>query len=271
MKTITTLQFSFALLMLSLLPLTSISQELEVSPGTLMFKTNSGSSQTQQIFIRNKATTEQSFIFNLADWLTDENGDTKYFQPGTTRRSCADWITVSPSLVTLQPNESVRVNVTMLVPNDDQSTKWAVLFVESAVEKTGAEAIDKDVQMGLQVAVRIAVPIYQSPESNTLYKGNIEGLKETIDSIGNRTYQTQVINVGDKILNCKVYFTISNMETAEETTSAANEFSLLPESNKYIEYTTPQPLMPGKYSVAAILDYGFNEELSGIQLDIDVK
>jgi len=28
----------------------------------------------------------------------------------------------------------------------------AVLFVESAVEKTGAEAIDKDVQMGLQVA-----------------------------------------------------------------------------------------------------------------------
>ena len=173
--------------------------------------------------------------------------------------------------MTLQPNESVRVNVTMLVPNDNPSTKWAILFVESAVEKTGAKAIDKDVQMGLQVAVRIAVPIYQSPTSNTLYKGTLDGLSETIDSIGNRTYKSQVINLGDKILNCKVYFTISNLDTAEEFTSNPIEFSLLPESNKYADFTTQKPLDKGRYSVAAILDYGYNDELEGIQLDIEVK
>ncbi len=246
-------------------------QELEVTPGTLMFSTNPGSSQTQQIYVRNKGNTEQSFVFNLADWLTDEEGEVKYFEPGTTGRSCAEWVTITPSLLSLQPNESANVNVTMLVPNDNSSTKWAVIFVQSAEEQTGPEAIDQDVRMGLQVAGRIAVPVFQSPTSNTLYKGTIDGLVEIIQEDGSRVYETQVINLGDKILNCKVYFTISNLETAEEFTSEPIEFSLLPESEKTVNYTLEKELEKGRYSVAAILDYGFNEELEGIQLDIEVE
>jgi len=246
-------------------------QELEVSPGTLSFATNPGSSQTQQITLRNKGKDEQSFIFNISDWLTDDAGEVKYFSPGTTPRSCADWITVSPALVTLQPNEQATINVTMLVPNDDPSTKWAVVFVQSAVEQTGAKAVDKDMALGVQLALRIAVTIYQSPASNTLYKGTIEGLTESIGEDGLRTYDSQVFNLGDKVLNCKVYFTISNLETAEEFTSTPFEFSLLPETNKKVSYTMDKPLEKGQYSVAAILDYGFNNELDGVQLDLEVK
>ena len=271
MNKLSTFSTMFAAVLISLLSVNLYSQELEVTPGTLMFKTNPGSSQTQQIFVRNKAKTEQSFVFNLGDWLTDEQGEVKYLAPGTTARSCADWITVSPSLVTLQPNESVKVNVTMLVPNDNSSTKWSVLFVQSAVEKTGAKAIDKDVQMGLKVAARIAIPIYQSPDVNQLYKGTINGLTETVNDDGTRTYKTQVINTGDKILDCKVYFTVSNLDNAEETNSNPIEFSLLPESNKNIEFTTDKPLAKGRYSVAAVLDYGYNDELEGVQLDVVVK
>ena len=245
-------------------------QELEVSPGKLMFTANPGSSQTQQVSVRNKASKEQSFIFNLADWLTDEKGETKYFKPGTTPRSCTDWITVSPSLITLQPNESAKINVTMLVPNDNSSTKWAVMFVESAVEQTGPSAVDKGMKMGMTLSARIAIPIFQSPNSNTFYKATLEGLTESVQD-STRTYNTKVINLGDKILNCRVYFTFSNLMTAEEITSDPIEFSLLPESNKDIKYTLSQALDKGKYSVAAILDYGHSDELDGIQIDIDVK
>jgi P pilus assembly chaperone PapD len=263
------------LLLFSLLISTSFvdlnAQELEVSPGTIFFSANPGSSQTQQILIRNKANKEQSYIFNLNDWLTDEQGEVKYFSPGTTPRSCADWITVSPNLVTLQPNEQATINVTILVPEDDISTKWAVLFAQSAVEQVGPQAIDSDVSMGMQISLRIAIPIYQSPTSNTLYKGTLEGLTETIDENEIRTYETKVINLGDKILNCKVYFNISNLETAEEFTSDPIEFSLLPESQKIVKYTHDMPLEKGRYSVAAILDYGYSDELDGIQLDIEVK
>lgn len=246
-------------------------QELEVSPGTLSFATNPGSSQTQQVTLRNKGNTEQSYIFNLSDWLTDENGEVKYFSPGTTARSCTDWITISPALVTLQPNETATINVTMLVPNDNAATKWAVLFIQSAVEQTGPRAVDKEMALGMQLALRIAVTIYQSPASNTLYKGTIEGLTEKINEDKTRTYKAQVINLGDKVLNCKVYYTVSNTETAEEFTSEPIEFSLLPETNKKVEYKLEKPLTAGKYQVAAILDYGFNTELDGVQLDIDVK
>ncbi len=246
-------------------------QELEVTPGTMMFTVNPGSSQTQQVYVRNKAKTPQNYVFTLADWLVDEKGETKYFASGSTGRSCTEWITVSPALVSLQPNESVNVNVTMLVPADNVSTKWAVLFVQSAEEKTGAKAIDKDVQMGLQVSVRIAIPIYQSPSSNKLYKGTIEGLTEKIDTDGLRTYQSKVINTGDKILNCKVYFTLSNLSTAEEITSEPIEFILLPESNKDVSYSPDAKLPKGKYAVSAVLDYGYNDEMEGVQMEIEMK
>jgi P pilus assembly chaperone PapD len=268
MKTlsITTMLFFFFLT-----PFVMQAQELEVTPGTMMFTINPGSSQTQQVYVRNKGNKPQNFVFNLADWLVDESGETKYFAQGTTARSCAEWITVSPALVTLQPNESANINVTMLVPNDESSTRWAVLFVQSAEETTGAQAVDKEVQMGLKVAARIAIPIYQSPASNKMFKGVIEGLEENIDGAGTHHYKTQVINTGDKLLNCKVYFSFSNLQTAEEFTSEPFNFMLLPESNKTINYMLEKELEKGKYAVTAVLDYGYNDELDGVQIEIDIK
>jgi len=254
-----------------LIPASLQGQELEVTPGKLMFSTNPGSSQTQQVFIKNKGASDQSFIFNLADWLTDENSEIRYFEPGSTARSCAGWVTVTPSVVSLQPNESATVNVTMLVPEDEMSTRWAMLFVESAKEQTGPQAIDKDVQMGLTVSARIAVPVYQSPNGNSFYKGTIDNLEEIIDDSGSRKFESEVINIGDKILNCKVYYTIVNLNTAEEITSEPIEFSLLPESSKKVDYSPDNELDSGNYSVTAILDYGHNDELDGVQLDVEIK
>ena len=271
MKTIKHFSTLVATAVFLLSGITLFGQELEVSPTQMSFSANTGSSQTRQLHVRNKAKVEQSFIFTLSDWLMDEEGKITYFAPGTTGRSCANWITVSPSLVTLQPNESANVNVTILVPNDDNSTKWAVVFVESAVERTGAKAIDKQVNMGMKISPRIAVSVFQSPVSNTFYKGTIEGLTEKVDAENNRTYETMVVNLGDKILSCKVYFTVSNLATAEEFTSIPIEFPLIPETNKKVVYTLDKKLPKGKYSVAAILDYGNTDELEGIQLDVDVK
>ena len=270
MKTMKLLSKTFSCIIVMFFIGNITAQELEVSPGKLIFNANPGSSQTQQVSVRNRASKEQSFIFNLGDWLTDEKGETKYFKPGTIPRSCADWITVSPSLITLQPNESAKINVTMLVPNDNSSTKWAVMFVESAVEQTGPQAVDKGMKMGMTLSARIAIPIFQSPSSNNFYKATIEGLTESVQD-STRVYNTKVINLGDKILNCKVYFTFSNLVTADEITSDPIEFSLLPESNKDVKYTLSQPLEKGKYSVAAVLDYGHSDELEGVQIDIDVK
>jgi hypothetical protein len=144
------------------------------------------------------------------------------------------------------------------------------MFVESAVEQTGPGAVDKGVKMGMTLSARIAIPIYQSPNSNNLYKATIEGLTEKVED-NTRVYNTKVINLGDKILNCKVYFTFSNLVTADEITSDPIEFSLLPESNKDVIYTLSKPLEKGRYSVAAVLDYGHSDELEGVQIDIEVK
>ena len=80
-----------------------------------------------------------------------------------------------------------------------------------------------------------------------------------------------IVFLGDKILNCKVYYTIASLATAEEITSEPVEFSLLPESSKKIEYVLDKPLAKGRYSVTAILDYGFSDNLEGVELEIEVK
>lgn len=269
MKTSTTI-LTLAVTLLFLLPTTYLTgQELQVSPAKIFFTANPGSSQTKQVHIRNKGKTEQNFIFNLNDWLTDEKGEIKYFDPGTISRSCSNWITISPPLVTLQPNESATINVTVLVPENNNSTKWSILFVQTAVEQTGPDAIDKQVQMGMKIAARIAIPIFQSPNSNTLYKASLDGFDESIVE-GNRRYTTKAINLGDKVLTCKVFFTFSNLETAEEFTSEPQEFSLLPETTKDLQYTLDKKLPSGQYSVAAILDYGYNDELEGIQMETTI-
>ena len=260
------------LLLFCLAIFTMDAQQLEVSPVKLMFDLETGNSGTKQVSVRNKSDVEQSYVFSVADWMVDENGETHYFPAGTTKRSCANWITITPNLITLQPNATAKVNVTMLVPNNDASTKWAMIYVEIAKEKTGAEAIDKKLAMGIQVSPRIGLQVFQSPPSNTLYKGTIDNLKEIPVEEGQpRKFSADVINLGDKILNCKVYFMVSNLQTAEETTSEATEFSLLPESQRNLDYTLDQNLKPGKYSVAAVLDYGNSEELEGAQMEIEVK
>ncbi|MBW6460825.1 MAG: hypothetical protein K0B08_09645, partial [Bacteroidales bacterium] len=94
---------------------------------------------------------------------------------------------------------------------------------------------------------------------------------EKIGEESARIFASRVINLGDKILNCKVYYIISNVETAEEIMSTPFEFSLLPDNSKKVKFLLNEPLDPGRYTIAAILDYGHQDELEGIQMDFEVK
>lgn len=250
----------------------TIAQQFEVAPVKLNYTLEAGQSSSSDIYITNKANVEQSFSITLGDWMPDENGSIVTFEAGTVKRSCANWISISKNYITLKPNETQKVSLSMFVPENENTTKWAYVYIENVEETTDAINADKSLQMGIKITGRIAIKVFQSPKSNTSYSGGISDFKEEVNDKSNkRSFSANIFNNGDKILDCKVHMVISNMETAKEMNLDPVSYNLLPNMAKTIIIELPDNLKKGKYSIAAILDYKDDADLEGQQLEIEIK
>lgn len=267
--------FPFIFYTLYLIPLylyTSISisaQDFEVGPAKLLYDCEPGQIQEKILYVRNHANQKQQFNLIAVDMPVDSAGKKK--KVANTQRSCKDWLTVNPSFFDLNPNEVKEVKVVMQAPPGHSETRWCMLYVTATEEQTSLAA-DKQMRTGIKVKPRIGVRVIQSPKSNTNYKGNIQGLKEITqvkDTL--RTFQVKVSNTGDKVIEGKIYLVLSNLETAKEIKESPMRLSILPGGMKLVELKIPKNVPSGKYSLAAILDYGNNAPLEAVQMNIEVK
>ncbi len=246
-------------------------QDFEVAPVVMNFEANPGQIQKKQLTIRNHANIKQAFTFNFGDYEIDETGKKVRKAAGSSKRSCASWITVTPNLLELNPNEERTVTVLMTVPKDGFSTKWGMIYVQASSEQTGNE-VDKQLATGIKVTPRIAVLISQSPKTNNNYKGKIYNLKEVTtqkDSV--KTFNVVVENIGDKIFEGSVQLILGDMRTAKETKYKPKKNRVFPGEKRTFELTLPNDIPPGKYVLAAILNYGHKKPLEGTQLLVEIK
>jgi len=247
------------------------SQDFEVAPVDIDFSVEPGESDFRIVYVTNHSNKKASFLLSMADFIMDERGEAQEAPAGTTDRSCANWLTISPSFFDLNPNERQEVMVSILVPKDDYSTRWARVFVRTTEEQTAFSA-DKNLVAGIIISPRITIRITQSPQSNKNYAGRIGGMKEFKKedaNPGDRFFKTTVRNTGDKIARSRAFLIATNMETEEETTYPDFRFQLYPGSSREVELHLPAGLTPGKYALSAILDLGHGT-LQGTQMIIDV-
>jgi hypothetical protein len=269
------MKVSFAKLVYGLLLTVSTSliyaQDFEVAPVILNFKADPGSIETQKITIRNHAGKKQNFEFKTADYSIDESGNKKRLPAGTSKRSCADWLSISPSLLELNPNESREVIVTMTVPKDGFSTRWGLIYVQTAKEQTGSKA-DKSLNTGVVISPRIVIQVTQSPNSNSNYKAVIQNLQEiTKPGEIQRSFKVDVSNVGDKPINANVFLTIADVKTAKEIKYKPEKINVFPDGVRNVVLKLPADVPKGKYALAALLDYGHGTALEGVQMMIEIK
>ncbi|MBN2485373.1 MAG: hypothetical protein JXB34_05330 [Bacteroidales bacterium] len=247
------------------------SQDFEVAPVLMSFNANPGEIQSQKITVRNHSNFRQKFVFNLSDYDIDEKGTKKSLPLGTSKNSCAEWITVNPSFVELNPNESFEVNVNMVVPADGYSTRWCMVQVQTAKEQEGFEA-DRDLATGVVIVPRIVVLIKQSPRSNKNYRAKVTGIEELKTAKSSfKSFKVTVQNTGDKIIEGKVYLAVANIETGEEQKFNPESVTVYPGYARSMELSLPVKLSPGKYALAALLDYGNRMPIEGTQLLLDIK
>ncbi len=246
-------------------------QDFEVAPVLVSFTADPGESQTRELTIRNHGSEAQTFTLNLSDYIVDEDGAKKALAAGSTERSLADWLTVSPSFVELNPNESGTATLMLTVPRTGFHPRWGMVSVEVAKEQEAAEA-DKDLATGVLIVPRIVVLVKQSPPSNKNFQGKVGGLREVEGTHPEfKSFEAVLENTGDNILDAKVFLALADMETAEERAFVPTQVTVYPGQKRRVVLVLPVKPPPGNYALALLMDYGENAAIEGDQILLEIQ
>lgn len=251
--------------------ITMFSQDFEVAPVLISFDANPGEIQNRILTVRNHSNERQKFVLNLSDYIINEKGAKQGVEAGSTSRTMADWLTINPAFIELNPNESAEVQLILSVPRNGFSTRWGMIPVEVAKEQS-ASNVDKQLATGVLLIPRIVVLLQQSPRSNLNYKGTVSGLTE-VTGAGDefRSFEATLINQGDKVLDAKVFIAIANMETMEEEQMKPTNVTIYPDQSRTVKLTLNKKLQPGKYAIAYLMDYGHRSSIEGSQMLLEVR
>lgn len=252
-----------------LISMLSFSQDFEVAPVLISFNAEPGSIQTSKLNIKNYANVKQKFELNLSDYSIDNTGNKLSMAAGTSINSLANWITINPAFIELNPNESKELDVLITVPKGHTETRWGMIHVQVAKEKSPFE-IDQEMATGVVLVPRIVVLIKQSPKSNNNYAAKIQDLKEvTKPSDKFRKFEALIVNNGSKVIDAEVSLSLANIETAKEEHFKGKKITVYPSQSRFVTLSFPKELIKGKYALAAIMDYGHRKSLEGVQLLIE--
>ena len=250
---------------------TVLSQDFEVAPVLISFDANPGEIQNRTLTVRNHSNERQKFVMNLNDYIINDKGAKQGVEAGSTPRTMADWLTINPAFVELNPNESAEIQLSLAVPRNGFTTRWGMIPVELAKEQS-ASNVDKQLATGVLLIPRIVVLIKKSPRSNQNYKGTVGGLTE-VTKAGDefRSFEATIINQGDKILDAKVFLAVANMETMEEEQMKPTNVTVYPDNSRTVKLTLNTKLQPGRYAIAYLMDYGHRSSIEGSQMLLEVK
>lgn len=246
-------------------------QDFEVSPVLMNFNAEPGEMQKKQLTLINHSAQPQKYNLKISDFILDADGNRKIVPLGSSKRSCADWITINPSFIELNPNQTAQLDIMMNVPKDGFSSRWCMIHVEVAKEQTAFEA-DKTLATGVLLVPRIVVMVKQSPRSNNNYKATINNLKEiTKKTDKQQVFEVTVANIGDNVIDANVYLTLANLQTGKEEKFGITKTNVYPDGSRKVTLQMPRITVKGKYVLAAILDYGHRQPLGGTQLMLEIK
>ena len=135
-----------------------------------------GESVYGEITVENSSQETRSIRIYLEDWyyLPEADGSKKFVPLNTTALSCANWISFSPSELTLEPFSKKKVNYSIKVPLDAKGGYYAALFFEGVFGKLQAE--QQRISAAMNIAVRIATLFYVEAEGTVKREAKVKNL-----------------------------------------------------------------------------------------------
>lgn len=250
------------------IPIQLKAQDFEVSPVKMFFVVDPLESESHILSVKNHSNFKTAFTITFEDFIIDKDGNKQKLTRNSTKNSCTEWITPERTFFDINPNEVFQVNITLQAPEEDYSYRWAMMYVQTAQVQS---SFDSDVNFGagMKLSGRIAIPVYRVPLTRTTPELSIKHLIEevNVDSVSNeRKFSVLVENEGASIAECKVVFIASDLNTAEEIEFDPIMFDSYPGYPREINFTLPETMPPGEYSLVALLDYGKTTTIKGTRL-----
>ena len=245
-------------------------QSFSVKPTNLQYPLEPGQTGYRHITVTNMTDEPKTYQISKGDFMPDTLGNTQRLPVGSSARSCAEWLQISPSSFELAPNESKKIRITMQVPAGETATKWAEIYIQSEEELQSLPALaDKAVQSQLQTQGRIAIPVLQSPGSNMAYEAKVTNFR-VVDSMEVKRYHVDLVNSGDKLVTGKILRTITHLETGQKKQLPPLKIGLLPEVTRTIQFDLPPDLAEGTYNLTAIWQVDYQKRPKGARLQIEL-
>lgn len=245
----------------------ALAQKISTSPTRLNFKVSPGGTQEGIITVTNNSDVRQDFTVDFGDFDATRAGKSKFLEKGVLPRSCANWLSASPSLFALEPGENQQIRLTMDVPQDSTAlmARWAVAYIRLAETRQGQQQGADGLIVNLNQSYRFGVYIFQTPPNATYAKGEVTGFDRIDDYI-----VLKLRNIGETFLKCNSYAEFTNLQTGETQRLKSRQFTVLPASNRDVAFMIPKDFPAGKYSVLGVLDYGNRDQVEAAEMEIEI-
>ncbi len=225
-------------------------------------------SQAGEIKIENSSAETVKVKVYLEDWLykDPQEGTKKFFPKGTLPLSCSEWITFSPSELTLSPFGKQTVNYVVKVPSGVKGGHFSVMFFETSVGKYTPEASQspEERRVGINVAVRIGALFYvevkgtikqEAEVSNLTMSGNTEGKPLLID--------LDLKNIGNVNITTAPYFHIMDKQGMVHARAEFNEVYTMPGDKAKLSVSWPKQIPQGVYDLVITFNLNKAQEAAG--------
>lgn len=246
-------------------------KNLSVMPVTVSFTLDKGQSGTAKVNVINNLDSQQQFSVYFGDWERDSIGKHVYSPAGQGKHSCSSWLSVDKSFLEVPAHSTGSVTITLKVPDSVAAAdmmKWSMLFFETIAERMPPRKSGK-VETVVQRSFRIGVHVYQTPPAVVNKEVKILSFRQ-LES--DKSYRIVCENTGAVQLRCKASLDIQSLETGAKLSLESKEVPLFPEQKRFIDFTLPDTLAKGKYTIVAMVDPGDDDAtLEAAEKEIEIR
>lgn len=211
----------------------------------------------------NSSSEPQEARLYQTDYSTTADGTNSYGAPGSSPRSNASWISVTPLTLVIPPHASREVSFTVTVPSDTSllGSYWSMLMVEgvprSSRESTLSSGASQKVQAAVVTRIRYAVQMITHVGTTPKPVARFVAPAVHAGREGNKELQVDVVN--DGIRSFVPSFTIEvYAEDGTRLTSAAATREILYPGTSLRQRFRLGALPAGSYRALVTLDAGDN-------------
>ena len=240
-------------------------KKISVSPTRINYKVSPGASGRSKITVSNNSTQRQGFQVSFGNFNANIKGKSQFSAQGTQNRSCVQWLSATPAVFELEPGETQDIAVLMDVPADSSAlmARWAVAYVHLRAPENDGNGSGSGLKVQATQSYRFGVYIFQTPSGVSAARGEIKGL-----NFEKNLLTVSMKNEGETFLSCNSYIELTSLETGETQRINTRGFTILPALERETVFQIPETVLPGRYSVLAVMDYGNRDEVEAAEMEI---